>query len=84
MSVDEQQPGVGERTLDLRVTFCPGDDMVCGRDARVERRELMVFWLHISAKSVLRDKALPMQWLDEWHHRYTQPLEDIVYVYALL
>ena len=83
MPVDEQQPEVVERKLDLRVTFCPGDDVVCGRDSRVERREVMVIWMRISAESVLRDKALLMQWLEECHQSYTEPLEDIVNVYAL-
>ena len=83
MPVDEQQSGVVERMVDLLVTFCPGDEIVCGRDSRVERREVMVLWMRISAESVLRDKALLMQWLDECRQGYTEPLEEIVNVYAL-
>ena len=83
MPAHQQQPGAVERKLDLHVTFCPGDDVVCGRDSRVERREVIVLWMRISAESVLRDKALLMQWLEECHRSYTEPLEDIVNVYAL-
>ena len=56
-----QQPGAVERELDLHVTFYPGDNVVCGRDFRVERREVIVDRMRISAKSLLRDKALLMQ-----------------------
>ena len=77
---DERQP---EDRLNLEVNYSPGEDVVCGRDARVQRREVMVFSMRTSSETAVRDKELLKRWFARCYSAYTQPLEGIVNVYAL-
>ena len=46
----------------VQVQYYPGEDIVTGRDSRVERREVMVLTVRTSTSRVLADKkgSLPM------------------------
>ncbi|MBM4179765.1 MAG: hypothetical protein FJ211_10625 [Ignavibacteria bacterium] len=69
--------------LDLNVHYSPGEDVISGRDARVERQEVLVLSLRTSAATVLSDKALLTRWFEQCCRTYTQPDEGTVNVYAL-
>lgn len=69
--------------LDLQVQFSPGEDVVCGRDSRVERREVLVLSTRTSSEHALKDKALLTKWFEQCYKTYTQPEEGIVKVHAL-
>jgi len=69
--------------LDLNVQYSPGEDVISGREARVERQEVLVLSTRTSAETVLADKALLTRWFEQCYRTFTQPDEGIVNVYAL-
>jgi len=69
--------------LDLNVHYSPGEDVISGRDARVERQEVLALSMRTSAETVLSDKALLTRWFEQCCRTYTEPDEGIVNVYAL-
>ena len=49
--------------LKIQVTFQSGEDVVFGRDSRLERREVLVLWARTSPSCVLADKNILLQWM---------------------
>ena len=83
--IQENQIGVqlqGARVT-VQVQYQPGEDIVTGRDSRVERREIMVLTVKTSASKVLADKAVLRQWLENCYNKWVQPDAAIVKVFAL-
>jgi len=76
---------LGEQTSSLRmqVQYFPGEDVVCGRDSRVERREMLVLSMQTSCNEVLKDKSLLCKWLEQCYTSWVKPLEGVVNIYAL-
>ena len=71
------------RELDAKVQYCPGEDVVTGRDSRVERREMLVLRVTTSAERVLEDKAMIRRWLKNCHDKWMEQAEGVVKVFAL-
>jgi len=69
--------------LDLTMDYFPGENVITGREARVERQELLVLSTRTTAATVLSDKALLTRWLEQCYTTFMQPDEGIVNVYAL-
>ena len=67
----------------VQVQYQPGEDIVTGRDSRVERREIMVLTVKTSASKVLADKEVLRQWLENCYNKWVQPDAAIVNVFAL-
>ena len=67
----------------VQVQYQPGEDIVTGRDSRVERREIMVLTVKTSASKVLADKKVLRQWLDNCYNKLVQLDATIVKVFAL-
>ena len=83
--IQENQIGVqlqGARVT-VQVQYQPGEDIVTGRDSRVERREIMVLTANTSASKVLADKAVLRQWLENCYNKWMQADAAIVKVFAL-
>ena len=83
--IQENQIGVqlqGARVT-VQVQYRPGEDIVTGRDSRVERREIMVLTVKTSASKVLADKAVLRQWLENCYNKWMQADAAIVKVFAL-
>ena len=83
--IQENQIGVqlqGARVT-VQVQYQPGEDIVTGRDSRVERREIMVLTVKTSASKVLADKAVLRQWLENCYNKWMQADAAIVKVFAL-
>ena len=71
------------RWLTLLVEFSPGDDIVCGRDSRLQSRATLVLSTPTTAKRAREDKALLRQWLEESYMTWVRPTDGVVKVYAL-
>ena len=69
--------------LKIQVTFQPGEDVVFGRDSRLERREVLVLWALTSPSRVLTDKNTLLQWMQGAYEAFTKPVKDVVNIYAL-
>ena len=69
--------------LIARVQYSPGEDIVTGRDARVERREMLVLRVSTSADRVLADKAVLRRWLESCYDKWVQPVDGVVKMFAL-
>jgi hypothetical protein len=69
--------------LKIHVTFQPGEDVVFGRDSRLERREVLVLWARTSPSQVLTDKNTLIQWMEGAYEAFTKPVKDVVNIYAL-
>ncbi|CAK9082912.1 unnamed protein product [Durusdinium trenchii] len=69
--------------LDLEVQFIPGDDVVCGRDSRLERREVLVLSVRSNPERALSDKEMLVRWMEHAYVHYVKPIEDVVNVYSL-
>ena len=67
----------------VQVQYQPGEDIVTGRDSRVERREMMVMTVKTSTSKVLADKEVLRQWLEDCYNKWVQPDASIVKVFAL-
>ena len=82
--------GRSSRTVHLRlpgnrkltVMFSPGDEIVCGRDHAVTRRDRMILHLEASS-SPTADKKFVRAWLLSTVKKFTQPAEHVVEVVAL-
>ncbi|CAE7565708.1 unnamed protein product [Symbiodinium natans] len=70
-------------SLDMKVEFLPGDDIVCGRDARLERREILILNVYSNEKRALADKRLLVRWLEHAYVQFVKPIQDVVNVYSL-
>ena len=53
----------------VQVQYYPGEDIVTGRDSRVERREVMVLTVKTSANKVLAVKKVLRQWLEDCYNK---------------
>lgn len=69
--------------MDLQVEFIPGDDIVCGRDSRVERREVLVLSVRSNPARALLDKEMLVRWMEYAHVHFMKPVQDVVNVYSL-
>ena len=69
--------------LKIQVMFQPGEDVVFGRDSRLQRREVLVVWARTSPSCVLADKNMLLQWMQGAYEAYTKPVNDVVNIYAL-
>ena len=69
--------------LKIHVTFQPGEDVVYGRDSRLERREVLVLWARTSSSRILSDKKTLRQWMEGAYATFTKPAKDVVNIYAL-
>lgn len=78
----EQQQRSREQ-LHVQVQFQPGEDVVVGRDSRLERREILVLSVLTSPSRVREDKELLLQWMDGSYSNFVKPSEEFVDVYAL-
>ena len=67
----------------VQVQYQPGEDIVTGRDSRVERREMMVMTVKTSTSKVLADKEVLRQWLENCYNKWVQSDAAIVKVFAL-
>ena len=67
----------------VKVQYYPGEDIVTGRDSRVERREVMVLTVRTSTKKVLAVKKVLQQWLEDCYNKWVQPDASVVKVFAL-
>ena len=82
LSVDADTDGMpGE--LVSQIQFRPGEDIVFGRDHRVERREVLILSTRTSGGKVLVHKAFLTKWLQQCYNNFTRPEEGILNVYAL-
>jgi hypothetical protein len=82
VSIDVDGNGEYEK-LYLHIRFLPGEDVVCGRDSHVQRRQVIVLSTRTSSAKALRHKVLLSQWLQQCYARYMVPQAGIVNVYAL-
>lgn len=80
-TISEEQ--LSRQHLKVQVDFLPGEDVVMGRDSRLERRELLVLWVRTSPAQVLVDKHLLKQWLEGSYANFVKPAKGFVNVYAL-
>ena len=79
-----ERPGrLPRRELVAEVRYSPGEDVVTGRDSRVERREMLVLRVTTSAERVLEDKAMIRRWLKNCHDKWMEQAEGVVKVFAL-
>lgn len=69
--------------LKIQVTFQPGEDVVFGRDSRLERREVLVLRALTSPSRVLTDKNTLLLWMQAAYEAFTKPVKDVVNIYAL-
>lgn len=69
--------------LKVQVHFQPGEDVVVGRDSRLERREILVISARTSPSQVLEHKKLLIRWMEAAHNNFVKPAKDAVDVYAL-
>ena len=69
--------------LNLQVAFQPGEDIVCGRDSRLERNEVLVLSVRSSSSRALQEKKLLARWMELSYEKFVKPEEDVVSVYAL-
>lgn len=73
----------GRQSLAVHVQFSPGEDVVCGRDSRVERRDTLTMSVRSTPGRVLADKAVLSQWFEESYQSQVKPVDGVVNVYAL-
>ena len=64
-------------TLELQVQFVPGEDIVLGRDSRLERRELLILSLRSSVDRALRHKELLVSWMEHCYGSFVKPVEAL-------
>ena len=69
--------------LELQVQFIPGEDIVLGRDSRLERRELLILSLRSTPERALVDKELLVRWMEYAYVSFVKPMNDVVNVYSL-
>ena len=83
--VEQSERGTPRRRRKLvaKVRYSPGEDVVTGRDSRVERREMLVLRVTTSAERVLEDKAMIRRWLKNCHDKWMEQAEGVVKVFAL-
>jgi hypothetical protein len=67
----------------VRVRYSPGEDVVCGRDSRVERREILSLSMRTSPNKALAHKALLCRWLEQCYTTFVQQDEGVVKIHAL-
>ena len=66
----------------LRVTFSSGDEVICGRNNALTRRESLLLQMKAS-RSILADKLFLEKWLLECVENYKKPADGVVEVIAL-
>lgn len=74
---------VAMEDMELQVEFIPGDDIVCGRDSRVERREVLVLSVLSNPERALSDKEMLVRWMEHAYIHFVKPVQDVVNVYSL-
>ena len=72
-----------EGTLLMEVRYSPGNEVVCGRDSRVQRAEVLELSIRTSSETILHDKELLKSWLSSTYKSYSEPSPGYVSVYAL-
>ena len=70
-------------SLSMDVRYSPGNEVVCGRDSRVQRAEVLELSIRTSAETILEDRKLLESWLSSTYQSYIEPVEGYVSVYAL-
>ena len=78
-----EEQGLPCEQLKMQVHFQPGEDVVLGRDSRLERREILVLSARTSPSQVLADKKLLIQWMEGTYTNFVKPVKDVVNIYAL-
>lgn len=78
-----EEQGLSCEQLKIQVCFQPGEDVVFGRDSRLERREILVLSVRTSPSQVLADKKLLIEWMEGSYNNFVKPVKDVVNIYAL-
>ena len=75
----------GQTSPEMKVQICfePGDYFSVGRESRSERRDTLVLWVRTSSSTVLSDKRILSQWLEESYSKHMKPTPEVVNIYAL-
>ena len=81
--VDEMNWQQQNTFVNVKVQYYPGEDIVTGRDSRVERREVMVLTVRTSVEKVRAVKNVLRRWLEDCYNKWVQPDASIVKVFAL-
>ena len=69
--------------LNLNVDYSPGEDVICGRDSKMQSRATIVVTLRTSPSKTLKDKKLLTIWLQECYRNWVKPTQGIVKIYGL-
>ena len=83
VSVSPEDTNLIGGSLSMDVRYSPGNEVVCGRDSRVQHAEVLELSIRTSSETILQDKDLLRSWLSSTYKSYTEPLEGYVSVYAL-
>ena len=83
VSVSPEDTNLIGGSLSMDVRYSPGNEVVCGRDSRVQRAEVLELSIRTSSETILHDKDLLRSWLSSTYKSYTEPLEGYVSVYGL-
>ena len=78
-----EHPEHSRQQLHAQVQFQPGDDVVIGRDSRLERRELLVIWARTRPSRVRADKQILTEWMEASYKAFVKPTKNVVEIYAL-
>lgn len=82
--VPREEPSSGPpEELQVHFQYSPGEDVILGRDSRLERREVLVLSIRTSPERALHDKALLTRWLQLCYTTFVQPIDGVVSVFAL-
>ena len=73
----------GTRNPIVLVEYTFGDNMICGRDSRVERNRHLTMWITSSTETVAEDKRLLNHWCQDCLGKALEPPPDRVGVYGL-
>lgn len=76
-------PSEAEEGVHICVCFKPGEDVVCGREHRLQRREVLVIWARTSPANVMSHKDLVIRWLEGAYQNYVKPVKNVVDINAL-
>ena len=71
------------KLLHLHVEYSPGEDIVCGRDSRLQSQAVLVLTTRTSKQRVRQDKETLCQWIESCYQKWVMPIEGVVKVYAL-
>ena len=83
MQVNESYWQRQNNFVTVKVQYYPGEDIVTGRDSRVQRREMMVFTVKTSAQKAPGVKKVLQHWFEDCYNKWVQPDASIVKVFAL-